>query len=428
MPRFALHETVRRNLASRFGRCLYVGATNKEKVVPLFDGDRGNPKRAHEWMRVYCKWAVQEGLSQDQTLLIAVDHMFVNAYGWATQFLNGVSWEEFMTGFYREYVTNNGAVIQAVRGWYRMLKKAKAVPFIRFSGRELATATDDFAPRHIVGEGGFGVVYMAHLPGNQVVAVKKLKGASKEAMQQAHNEVEILSQFRHPNLVKLLGCCLEQRDPLLVYEYIPNGNLMQHLCGEMKKTLTWENRMSIAIGTAEAITHLHSCGSSPVYHRDVKSNNILLDHDLNAKIADFGLSKFVQTLNFVATHITTTPQGTHGYVDPCYLQTFHLTEKSDVYSFGIVLLELVAGMRVLDMSRPEGEWSIVYVAIDRVTKGRFESFLDPKLKESEPDCIEQALDITTLALKCLTLSLEDRPVMKQVLQELHCIQDNWVLV
>ncbi|KAL2643262.1 hypothetical protein R1flu_010849 [Riccia fluitans] len=426
-PRFALHEVLRKNLTGRFGRCLYPEATKDDIVVPLFSGEK-DPRGAHQWIKWYCRWAVQEGLSQDQTLLIAVEHMFSQAYGWAGQFLSGASWEDFMRGFYREYVTDNEFAVLGVKEWYWKLKNARAVPFIRFSGRELRSATNYFASRNILGEGGFGVVYKACLPGNQVVAVKKLKGASKEALQQAHNEVEILSEFRHPNLVKLLGCCLEQRDPLLVYEFIPNGNLMQHLNGELGKTLTWDQRMGIALGTADAITHLHNCGRSPVYHRDVKSNNILLDLDLSARVADFGLSKFVVSTNIAGTRITTAPQGTDGYLDPCYLQTYHLTDKSDVYSFGIVLLELVSAMKVLDMSRAHGEKSIASVAINRIKAGKFLPFVDPYLKKKEPSCLDQARDVTDLALKCLSLNLEDRPEMRKVLHELQCIQDNWVLV
>lgn len=295
---------------------------------------------------------------------------------------------------------------------------------IRFSYRELQKATNYFSPSNLVGEGGFGTVYQGRISEHRLVAVKKLKYVSKEGLQQAHTEVDVLSHFRHPNLVKLLGSCLEPRDPLLVFEFVPNGNLLQHLNGELGKRLSWESRMTIALGTADAITHLHHCGEAPVYHRDVKSNNILLDKQLNAKVADFGLSRFVLS---DVTHMTTNPQGTPGYIDPCYLQTYHLTEKSDVYSFGVVLLELVSGLKVVDKSRGKGEITLASLALARIKSGRLEDIVDPYLKTDE-ECMDMVKGVATLAVRCLSLDVDVRPAIKDVAEELQSIQDSWVLV
>ncbi|CAM6095177.1 unnamed protein product [Calypogeia fissa] len=424
MPHFALHDAVLHNLGVCNHRCVYPRATAEDIIVPAFTGDVSR-RFAHYWLKVYCRWAIQEGLSQDQTLLIAVEHMFNDAYGWGGQFLKGATWEDFMRAFCHQYVTSNKVAISKVVEWHRKLKARRVVEVTRFSYRELQKATNFFSQSNLIGEGGFGTVYQGRISENRLVAVKKLKHVSKEGLRQAHTEVDVLSQFRHPNLVKLLGSCLEPRDPLLVFEFVPNGNLMQHLHGDLGKRLSWEARMAIAFGTADAITHLHHCGNTPVYHRDVKSNNILLDKQLNAKVADFGLSRFVLP---DITHLTTNPQGTPGYIDPCYLQTYHLTEKSDVYSFGVVLLELVSGLKVVDKSRGKGEITLASLALARIKSEQLEEIVDPYLKMEEESCMDMVKEVAMLAVRCLSLDVDVRPTIKEVADELQAIQDSWILV
>ena len=316
-------------------------------------------------------------------------------------------------------------VKNAVVEWYKRLKERKIVEVTRFSYRELQMATNYFSQSNFIGEGGFGIVYQGRISDHRLVAVKKLKHVSKEGSHQTHTEVDVLSNFRHPNLVKLLGSCLEPRDPLLVFEFVPNGNLMQHLNGQVGKRLNWETRMAIAFGTADALTHLHHCGDSPVYHRDVKSNNILLDKQLNVKVADFGLSRFVHSDE---KFLTTNPQGTPGYIDPCYLQTYHLTEKSDVYSFGVVLLELVSAMKVVDKDRGKGEITLASLAIARIKSGRLEEIVDPYLKKEEESCMDMLKEVALLAVRCLSLFVDERPTIKQVADELQLIKESWILV
>ncbi|KAM0012234.1 putative protein kinase RLK-Pelle-WAK-LRK10L-1 family [Helianthus debilis subsp. tardiflorus] len=178
------------------------------------------------------------------------------------------------------------------------------------------------------------------------VAVKKLHEHNYNRVQQFRNEVEILTKLRHPNLVVLYGCTSRQcHNILLVYEYIPNDTVAYHLHGEQENPylLTWPIRMNIAIETASALVYLHTF---EIIHQDVKTPNILLDHNFCVKVADFGLSRLIPNN---VTHVSTAPQGTPGYVDPQYHQRYQLTEKSDVYSFGVVLIELISSMVAVDI-------------------------------------------------------------------------------
>jgi serine/threonine protein kinase len=202
--------------------------------------------------------------------------------------------------------------------------------------RDLKKATNNFSESAQIGEGGFGAVYIGRLSDGKTVAIKRSKReGSEKDKDQFLNEVRILSQISHRHLVKLLGCCMESHVALLVFEFFPNGTLQEHLQREVgDQSLSWENRLDIAIQTAEALNYLHSGATFPIYHRDVKSANILLNDDLHAKVADFGISRLVPTK---ATHVSTVAvQGTLGYIDPDYYTSFKLNDKSDVYSFQLV--------------------------------------------------------------------------------------------
>ena len=284
-----------------------------------------------------------------------------------------------------------------------------------FTAEELEKATNDYADDRILGRGGYGTVYKGILPNQRVVAIKKSRIMDESQIEQFINEVVILTQVNHRNVVKLLGCCLETEVPLLVYEYVSNGSLFNHIHnrGGMPK-LSWENRLRIAAETAGALAYLHSAASMPIIHRDIKLANILLDEHFTAKISDFGASRLVP---IDQTQVSTLVQGTLGYLDPEYFHTSQLTEKSDVYSFGVVLAELLTGKKPLCMERPQDERNLATCFIMYLKENRLFQILDPRVVRE--GTLEQLQTIAELVKKCLNLNGEDRPTMKEIAMELE---------
>ncbi|KAF6163886.1 hypothetical protein GIB67_024741 [Kingdonia uniflora] len=284
-----------------------------------------------------------------------------------------------------------------------------------FTANELKLATNNYDESRILGKGGFGTVYKGILPDKRIVAIKKSKHVDESQMEQFINEFVILTQVNHRNVVKLLGCCLETEVPLLVYEYISNGNLSEHIHNISRmSSISWEDRLRIAAETAGALAYLHSAASIPVIHRDVKSANILLDGNYTAKVADFGASRLVP---LDQTQITTLVQGTLGYLDPEYLHTSHLTQKSDVYSFGVVLVELLTGKKPLSFTRSEEDRSLATYFIVSVKENRLFQLLEPEIANEGKT--EQIIAFSELAKRCLNLKGEKRPTMKEVAMELE---------
>ncbi|KAM0012233.1 putative protein kinase RLK-Pelle-WAK-LRK10L-1 family [Helianthus debilis subsp. tardiflorus] len=289
-----------------------------------------------------------------------------------------------------------------------------------FSYKELEDATQNFDPSHELGDGGFGAVYYGKLKDGREVAVKKLHKHNYNRVQQFRNEVEILTKLRHPNLVVLYGCTSRQsRELLLVYEYVPNGTVADHLHGEQADPylLTWPIRMNIAIETASALVYLHT---SEIIHRDVKTTNILLDHNFGVKVADFGLSRLIPSN---VTHVSTAPQGTPGYLDPQYHQRYQLTDKSDVYSFGVVLIELISSMVAVDLNRSQDEIGLANLAINRIKRCEIDELIDPVLGSvSNPEIMNMITLVAELAFRCLQYDSDMRPTMNEVLDVLMDIQ------
>ncbi|XP_065847223.1 wall-associated receptor kinase-like 14 [Euphorbia lathyris] len=286
--------------------------------------------------------------------------------------------------------------------------------------REIEKATNNFSEKQRLGTGAFGTVYAGKLNNDLWVAIKRIK--QNDNTEQVMNEIKLISSVNHPNLVRLLGCSLEYGEQILVYEFMPNGTLCQHLQGEKGDAhgLTWPVRLTIACETAQAVAHLHSAINPPIYHRDIKSSNILLDYNFTSKVADFGLSRLGMT---EISHISTAPQGTPGYLDPQYHQNFHLSDKSDVYSFGVVLVEIITSLKVVDFCRPANEVNLAALAVDKIGKGRLSEIIDPYLDIKSDDWGFSSLHkVAELAFRCLAFDRDMRPSMMEVAAELEQIR------
>ncbi|XP_026400342.1 wall-associated receptor kinase 5-like, partial [Papaver somniferum] len=289
-----------------------------------------------------------------------------------------------------------------------------------FTEEELRLATNNYDERLILGQGGYGTVYKGTLSDDRVVAIKKSKIVDQSQVVQFINELFILTQINHRNVVKLLGCCLEAEVPMLVYEYIPNGTLFQqiHSVKRMAPYVSWDSRLRIAFETAGALAYLHSAASIPIIHRDVKSANILLDENNTAKVSDFGASRLIP---LDKSALSTLVQGTLGYLDPEYFNTSQLTEKSDVYSFGVVLVELLTSKKPIfsDGSGEQGNLAAYFGS----------SMEENNLSQLLDDCVlnqgtpKQVRAVAELAKRCLKLKGEERPSMRQVTTDLECIRE-----
>ncbi|XP_009605193.1 leucine-rich repeat receptor protein kinase HPCA1-like isoform X2 [Nicotiana tomentosiformis] len=301
-------------------------------------------------------------------------------------------------------------------------KDSGAVPQLKgvksFSFEELKKYTNNFSEINYIGSGSYGKVYRGTLPDRQLIAIKRAEQGSKQGALEFKTEIEILSRFHHKNVVSLLGFCFGQGEQMLVYEYIPNGSLKESLSGKSGIKLDWKRRLRIALGAARGLQYLHDHVYPPIIHRDIKSNNILLDEHLNAKVADFGLSKSMSEPE--KGYVSTQVKGTMGYMDPEYYTSQQLTEKSDVYSFGVVLLELITARSPI----VRGKYIVKEVkqAIDK-SKDMYniDGFVDPTIPSSmTPISFRKFVD---LALRCVEEAGVHRPTMYEVVKEIENIME-----
>lgn len=267
----------------------------------------------------------------------------------------------------------------------------------------------------------FILILIGKLQDGREVAIKRLYENNNRRAEQFLNELEILANLRHRNLVNLYGCTSRQsRELLLVYEYVRNGTVADHLHGKQSRLglLPWSTRLSIATETASALVYLHD---SDIIHRDVKTQNILLDNDFSVKVADFGLSRLFP---LDVTHVSTAPQGTPGYVDPEYYQCYQLTEKSDVYSFGVLLAELISSLPAVDITRRRNEINLSTMAINKIQNHALHELVDSSLGyESDFNVKKEVTAVAELCFECLQSTKDMRPSMNDVLKRLLIIQD-----
>ncbi|KAK1265189.1 Wall-associated receptor kinase 2 [Acorus gramineus] len=337
------------------------------------------------------------------TLGIGIPFILALFVSWIYLGLQRRKFINFREKFYKE---NGGLHLQ------NLISSYPNITFKLFSEEDLKSATNKFDRNNILGQGGQGMVYKGILPNNQVVAVKKSIVVNAMQGQQFANEMLILSQINHKNVVKLLGCCLEVEIPILVYEFISNGNLFHFIHGECQLSL--KTRLTIAAEAAYAIAYLHSAASPPIIHGDVKSSNILLDENYTAKVSDFGASKLTPTDK---DQFATFMQGTLGYLDPECLQTGILTEKSDVYSFGVVLVELLSRRKAVSQDGSEQERNLAHLFMTSMNDNRLMDVLDHEImNEGKMDLIHE---VSRLAKRCLSVQGKERPTMKEVATELE---------
>ncbi|XP_022842654.1 proline-rich receptor-like protein kinase PERK15 [Olea europaea var. sylvestris] len=287
-----------------------------------------------------------------------------------------------------------------------------------FTYEELALATNGFSSTNLLGQGGFGYVHKGILRDGKEVAIKQLKAGSGQGEREFQAEVETISRVHHKHLVSLVGYCISGAERLLVYEFVPNKTLEFHLHGKEKPPINWETRMKIALGSANGLAYLHDTSRPKIIHRDIKSPNILLDDDFNAKVADFGLARFYSDTD---THVSTRVMGTFGYLAPEYALTGKLTDKSDVFSFGVVLLELITGQRPIDKGQPYLDGNIVDWARPLLTQaldtGNFDTLADPRLQK-DYNSTEMARMVTCASV-CIRHLARRRPRMSQIVRALE---------
>ncbi|KAH8483481.1 hypothetical protein H0E87_028042 [Populus deltoides] len=290
-----------------------------------------------------------------------------------------------------------------VSSWWNHHSKdrfASASGILRYSYKDIQKATQNFTT--VLGQGSFGPVYKAFMPTGEILAVKVLASNSKQGEKEFQTEVSLLGRLHHRNLVNLLGYCIDKGNHMLIYEFMSNGSLANHLYNDEEQFLSWEERIQIALDISHGIEYLHEGAVPPVIHRDLKSANILLDQSMRAKVADFGLSK-----EEVFDERNSGLKGTYGYIDPVYISTNKFTMKSDIYSFGIIMFELITAIH-------PHQNLMEYVNLAGMSPDGVDEILDKRLVG---ECnIEEVRDLATVAHKCLQKFQRKRPSIGEVSQ------------
>lgn len=293
----------------------------------------------------------------------------------------------------------------------RKFQDGPSCMFRKFSYKETKKATNNFST--VIGQGGFGIVYKAEFQEGLVAAVKRMSKASEQAEGDFCRELELLARLHHRHLVSLRGFCIERHERFLMYEFLANGSLKDHLHAQGRTPLSWQTRIQIAIDIANALEYLHFYCDPPLCHRDVKSSNILLDENFVAKLADFGLAHASKNGSIFFEPVNTDIRGTPGYLDPEYVITQELTEKSDVYSYGIVLLELITGRRAIRDNKNIIEWAQAFLE----SESRIDELVDPYLGDAYE--FDQLQTVIAIVRWCTQREGRVRPSIKQILRLLY---------
>lgn len=302
-------------------------------------------------------------------------------------------------------------------------------PLEEFSLETLLQVTDNFSEDKRIGIGSFGSVYYATLEDGKEVAIKRAEASSSsytvlggqvDKDNAFVNELESLSRLHHKNLVRLLGFYEDTKERILVYEYMNNGSLTDHLHKlQTSALMSWPMRIKVALDAARGLEYLHRYANPPIIHRDIKSANILLDAKWTAKVSDFGLSLMGPDPEDEEAHLSLLAAGTVGYMDPEYYRLQHLTSKSDVYSFGVVLLELLSGYKAIHKNENGVPRNVVDFVVPFIVQDEVHRVLDTKVPPPTPFEIEAVAFVAYLATDCVRLEGRDRPSMSQVVNNLE---------
>ncbi|KAL6847115.1 hypothetical protein ACP4OV_022968 [Aristida adscensionis] len=311
-----------------------------------------------------------------------------------------------------EYFKQNGGL-----KLYDEMRSKQVDTFRILTEKEIKKATDNYSASRVLGCGGHGMVYRGTLDDGKEVAIKKSKVIDDDCREEFVNEIIILSQINHRNIVRLLGCCLEVDVPMLVYEFISNGTLFEFLHeNDQKPPIPLDLRLNIAIQSAEALAYIHSSASRTILHGDVKSLNILLDNEYNAKVSDFGASALKSNKDDFIMLV----QGTLGYLDPETFVSQHITDKSDVYSFGVILLELMTRKRALYTDISNEKKALSHTFILMFEQNKLQNMLDCDIINAEAMAVLEKL--AELAMHCLSPRGDDRPTMREVAEHLQMLR------
>ncbi|XP_044495647.1 probable receptor-like protein kinase At1g80640 [Mangifera indica] len=319
---------------------------------------------------------------------------------------NGKSKQNFDSG--------RGLSLSPIMGRFNSLRttgKTDAVAVIEY--QYIEAATNNFCENNVLGQGGRGRVYKARFNEKSLAAVKRIDDRGQDAEREFENELNWLTKFQHQNIISLFGYCIHNETRFLVYEMMQNGSLENQLHGPTHGSdLTWHLRMKIAVDVARGLEYLHEHCNPPVVHRDLKSSNILLDSNFNAKLSDFGLAVTggTQSKNVKLS-------GTLGYVAPEYLLEGKLTDKSDVYAFGVVLLELLMGRRPVEKTSPSQCQSVVTWAMPQLTdRSKLPKLMDPVIRDKMD--LKHLYQVAAVAVLCIQPEPSYRPLITDVLHSL----------